>query len=80
MSDALLTPGEAAVHLRRSRKTLDNWRSAGHGPKYVKLGRGRGARIYYRERDIADYIRRHVVTPGDEEAPENDVIPLRRAS
>ena len=38
MSDDLLTPGELAVMLDMSPRTLANWRSAGKGPPYVKIG------------------------------------------
>lgn len=31
---------EAAAYLRKSRKTLRNWRSMGIGPKWVGSGRG----------------------------------------
>ncbi|MGH3388632.1 MAG: helix-turn-helix domain-containing protein [Actinomadura sp.] len=48
----LATPAEAAEYLRRSRKTLRNWRSNGEGPTYV--GRGHGVR--YRWRDLDAWI------------------------
>ncbi|WP_198679475.1 helix-turn-helix domain-containing protein [Thermomonospora amylolytica] len=50
---ALLTPAEAAAYLRRSPKTLRNWRSRGIGPKYT--GRGHGVR--YRRDDLDAWIR-----------------------
>lgn len=38
MSDDLLTPTELAVMLGMSVRTLANWRSAGKGPPYLKIG------------------------------------------
>lgn len=38
MSDDLLTPGELAVMLGMSVRTLANWRSTGKGPPYLKIG------------------------------------------
>ena len=35
----LLTPAQAAEFLRRSPKTLANWRSQGYGPEYIDDGR-----------------------------------------
>ena len=34
----LLTPAELATMLGMSVRTLANWRSAGKGPPYVKIG------------------------------------------
>ncbi len=34
----LLTPGELAVMLGMSVRTLANWRSTGKGPPYLKIG------------------------------------------
>lgn len=36
----LLTVADAAVRLGLSVKTLANWRSAGQGPRFVKIRRG----------------------------------------
>jgi predicted DNA-binding transcriptional regulator AlpA len=45
--ESLATPAEVAAYLggEFSEKTLANWRSAGKGPLYVKLG---GGRVRYR--------------------------------
>lgn len=48
----LLTPPEAASWLRISLKTLANWRSAGTGPAWVKLG----SRVAYRRAAVVDYV------------------------
>jgi predicted DNA-binding transcriptional regulator AlpA len=38
MSSELLTPEQLAEHLQLSPLTLSNWRIAGKGPPYLKLG------------------------------------------
>ena len=43
-----LTVIEAADYLRLAKSTLDHLRSAGHGPRYSKLGR----KIVYDTRDL----------------------------
>jgi hypothetical protein len=56
---ALLTTREAALRLRLSAGTLQNMRSLGRGPRYVRLKgrgiRGRGA-IRYTEEDLARFV------------------------
>ncbi|KGT77154.1 hypothetical protein MA20_21315 [Bradyrhizobium japonicum] len=42
--ETLLNEEEAAVTLRRSKRTLERWRSLGMGPKVTKVG---GRRIAY---------------------------------
>ena len=48
----LLTTAEAAAGLRVSPRTLNNWRSLGTGPEFIKVG----ALVRYREDDIEDYL------------------------
>lgn len=48
---------EAAAYLGLSRKTLDNYRSAGVGPDYYKTGR-----VQYRVADLEDWLERNRVT------------------
>jgi hypothetical protein len=50
--NALLTPPEAAEALRRTVKTLASWRSAGRGPRWVKLE----GRCAYRLDDLRQFI------------------------
>lgn len=45
-------PADAARRLGVTRGTLDNWRWAGSGPCYVKVG----GRVRYRLADLADYL------------------------
>ena len=51
---SLLTTAEAAAGLKVSPRTLDNWRSLGTGPEFIKVG----ALVRYREDDIEDYLDR----------------------
>ena len=48
----LHTPTWLAKLLRKKTSTLANWRYAGTGPKYVKVGQN----IFYRESDVAEYL------------------------
>lgn len=54
MSDRrpLATPREVAEHLRRTPKTLKNWRSLGTGPVWVRVGRD----VRYRWADIERWL------------------------
>jgi excisionase family DNA binding protein len=52
--DRLLTVGEVAELLRCSKSSLDKWRLAGDGPRFVRVG----SRIRYRTSAIADFIER----------------------
>ncbi len=49
---ALATTAEVATYLRRTVKTLTNWRYAGIGPAYVKVGRG----IRYRWSEVERWL------------------------
>ncbi|MBZ9850307.1 helix-turn-helix domain-containing protein [Mesorhizobium sp. CA14] len=51
----LLSTKEAAVVLKISLKTLQNWRVTGHGPQYVKIG----SAVSYRYGDLLVFIRRN---------------------
>ncbi len=50
----LLTTSEAAIYLKVSPRTLDNWRSLGTGPQFIKVG----ALVRYRHEDIEAYLNR----------------------
>jgi predicted DNA-binding transcriptional regulator AlpA len=52
--DRLLKVEEVAEILRCSKSSLDKWRLAGDGPRFVRVGR----RIRYRTSAIADFIDR----------------------
>lgn len=49
--DASLRPSAAGAVLGVSPKTLSNWRCAGRGPAYARIG----ARIVYRLSDLLAY-------------------------
>jgi excisionase family DNA binding protein len=53
-SDSLLTGREAAEMLRLSQRTIERHRTAGTGPRFVRLGRA----IRYRRRDLLEFIER----------------------
>lgn len=50
---------EAAVYVGVAPKTLANWRSAGKGPRFYKLGR----MIVYRREDLDRYFEEHLQAP-----------------
>jgi hypothetical protein len=54
--EPLLTQRETAPVVRLSERTLERHRVAGTGPAYVVLGR----RVFYRRRDLAEWIERHI--------------------
>ena len=67
-SERTLSSAEAAEFLGVNPKTLNNWRSQGRGPVYVKyagaidgLGRQRGT-VVYRLADLREYVNTHCVT------------------
>ena len=47
-----LTVGEAAQYLRLSQSTLNNYRTAGRGPRFLKLG----ARVLYDTRELDRWL------------------------
>jgi len=51
---------EAAVYIGVAPKTLANWRSAGKGPRFYKLGR----MIVYRREDLDRYFDEHLQAPA----------------
>lgn len=52
---ALLNETEAGKILGIKTSTLQNWRWRGDGPRFVRLGQGKGA-IRYRESDLLEFI------------------------
>ena len=53
-----LTSSEAAEYLGKHPQTLQNWRSAGTGPAYIK-----GKPIMYRVSALEAYLDRETVAP-----------------
>lgn len=52
----LLTTPEAAHFLRLSARTLERYRVEGTGPRYIKAGPGRRARVLYRKEDLHAWL------------------------
>lgn len=48
----LATTAEVAAYVRKSVKTLANWRSRGIGPKWIKVGHS----VMYRARDVEKWL------------------------
>jgi excisionase family DNA binding protein len=63
-----LTVPEAADYLRLSKATLDQWRTAGKGPRYIKAGK----RILYDTRDLDAWL------DGNKRSSTSDQPQLRR--
>jgi len=51
-SDPLLDNNQAAYYLNLPPKTLNNWRSRGEGPRYIKIG----ARVFYKQSALDEFI------------------------
>lgn len=60
----LLTEKQAADFLNVARGTLTNWRSAGRGPVYTRIG----SRIRYRLEDLVSFVENRMVQPSEEAA------------
>lgn len=56
----LLTTKDAARHIGLSASTLAQWRIAGKGPTFAKLG----ARVVYRSEDLDRWVEDNLVTGG----------------
>lgn len=55
IEDELLRPHEVAALLKVEEDTLYRWRLRGCGPKYSKIGRGKGS-IRYSKRIIFQFV------------------------
>jgi len=64
----LLTPAEAAAYLRRSERTLANWRHRhrGEGPRYLRVN----GRVQYRQADLDEYLEAQVTESRRDEAKQ----------
>jgi excisionase family DNA binding protein len=63
-----LTVTEAADYLRLSKATLDQWRTAGKGPRFIKAGK----RVLYDSRDLDRWL------DGNKRSSTSDQPHLRR--
>ncbi|MFZ2493907.1 MAG: helix-turn-helix domain-containing protein [Thermoanaerobaculia bacterium] len=71
----LYTPEEAAHYLRGvSTSTLAHWRSAGRGPRYLKVG----GIIRYRREDLERFVSRNVVATADDPTAPSNLQPIGR--
>ena len=64
----LLTQREAASVLRLSERTLERWRVAGIGPRFIRLSR---RSIRYRQEDLAAHVAAHVVASTSQKGNTN---------
>ena len=59
MTDKLLTPKEAAVHLRVNPETLEKWRASRKGPAWIKLGNSPRSPVRYRQSALDEYLKQN---------------------
>lgn len=52
--DALLCGKQLGRRLSISCRTIENWRSLGKGPKYIRIG----GRVKYQMSDVLDWLKR----------------------
>jgi hypothetical protein len=57
-AERYLTTVEAAEFVRLSPRTLERFRVEGTGPRFIKAGRGKRARVLYRMRDLREWLER----------------------
>lgn len=53
---AVLDTPQAAAYLSVAKQTLENWRTLGQGPRFVRFGAGARAAIRYKITDLDQYI------------------------
>lgn len=56
ISPGYLTTVEAADFVRLSPRTLERLRVQGTGPRFIKAGKGKRARVLYRAADLQDWL------------------------
>ena len=62
--NALDTPS-AAKRIGVAAKTLENWRTMGRGPRYLKAG----ARVIYRPVDLDEWAEARIVSSTSQQVP-----------
>lgn len=60
---------EAADFLGYSPRTMQGLRYHGRGPKYCKVGSGRGGKVVYREEDLLDFLESRLRTSTSDPGP-----------
>ncbi len=58
MNPVFLNTAELAERWQFHKVTLARWRSIGRGPKFIRLGSGKGSNIAYRLSDVEEYEKR----------------------
>jgi len=73
----LLRPSEAARALGVNEQTLANWRYAGRGPKWCKLG---SAAVRYSTDSLREYVdaNTQIKTPGKKREKKPGAVPRGR--
>lgn len=56
LQDEYLTRPEAAKLLRMKPQTLALWAIKGHGPRFIRLGRGPRGACRYSRREVAEWM------------------------
>jgi hypothetical protein len=51
-----LTTAEAAAFVRLSPRTLERLRVQGTGPRFIKAGKGKRARVLYKAADLQEWL------------------------
>lgn len=62
----LLTTDEAAKLIRVSPRTMERWRGEKNGPPYIKLGRGKRARVFYELNALRVWMMQQQKTPPED--------------
>ncbi|WP_372824780.1 helix-turn-helix transcriptional regulator [Polaromonas sp.] len=55
-TNQMLTPQDVSHLIKIAVGALENWRMAGKGPKFIRLGGGARGHIRYREQDVEDWM------------------------
>jgi hypothetical protein len=72
MSETFLTPDDLAKRWKVSLRTLEDRRTNGDGPPYIRLGAGPRARVRYRLSDIEAYESADKTQPTEPEHARHD--------
>lgn len=68
----LLGTKEAAVLLKLSPRTLERLRVSGEGPRFLKAGPGKRARVLYRVEDLEAWLMQHSYASTSEYGAEHN--------
>lgn len=71
----LLTNNEVAAMLKVKAQTLRSWRSAGHGPRFIRLGRGKRSPVAYEQEEIEKWIKQSTFQNMSEERAAKEAQP-----